>query len=409
MRLLAIAAGLATFSASAGAMQFSRGDAGLLQFEGEIVPGDYDRMIAFFQSDPRTFVAAQLVLLNSPGGSVKEAIRIARFIRDTSRSTLVQSGSSCKSACFFLLVAGGYREVNRGAHLGIHRPYYSAAEYGALSPAQARQAYDHLDTVVRQFLEEMRITPSVVKMMFDTPSTSMKMLDRETFARTVGSMQPWYEELESAACPRQLIKESVRCMGLMSAKERVDQLPQYLGAELARRNQQWLVEYKRTAEAALSTAARSSPATPDEIVSQSHPGWKEAVRLPEFRQWLEAQPSEIRRLAASDKPADAVRLLDEYKARTATGAMLYLSCALAMNDARRTPDHLDLVVDLDRQTVGGLPASVTADSIRHIKTLTDGDTMTMSVSRLSGAVTLVSERLGKISAGKCTPAAKQRF
>ncbi len=53
------------------------------------------------------------------------------------------------------------------------------------------------------------------------------------------------------------------------------------------------------------------------VVEVQHPGWKDRVQTPQFRGWLEGQPREVQMLAASDEPADAIRLLDlEKEART---------------------------------------------------------------------------------------------
>lgn len=47
-------------------------------------------------------------------------------------------------------------------------------------------------------------------------------------------------------------------------------------------------------------------------VEVRHPGWKETVRQPAFRGWMQRQPREVQMLATSDSPQDAVRLLDLY-------------------------------------------------------------------------------------------------
>lgn len=68
--------------------------------------------------------------------------------------------------------------------------------------------------------------------------------------------------------------------------------------------------------------ARQQPAQPgltpqhvhEAIVEFAHPKWKELVVQPEFVGWLEQQPEEVKRLAASDLAADAVKLLDAFKA-----------------------------------------------------------------------------------------------
>lgn len=55
----------------------------------------------------------------------------------------------------------------------------------------------------------------------------------------------------------------------------------------------------------------------EHTVEVLHPGWKKDVSQPAFIGWLQQQPAEVQRLAASDAATDAVKLLDAYKAPSA--------------------------------------------------------------------------------------------
>ncbi|RYZ84718.1 MAG: hypothetical protein EOP06_17585 [Proteobacteria bacterium] len=59
--------------------------------------------------------------------------------------------------------------------------------------------------------------------------------------------------------------------------------------------------------------AESSYEIREAAVEKVHPGWKTLVRTPVFKTWLKSQPSDTRKLAASDNPDDAVMLLTRYK------------------------------------------------------------------------------------------------
>lgn len=48
-------------------------------------------------------------------------------------------------------------------------------------------------------------------------------------------------------------------------------------------------------------------------IESKHAGWKERVKTPEFRGWLERQPMEVKALAHSDSVEAAIRLLDLHK------------------------------------------------------------------------------------------------
>jgi hypothetical protein len=57
-----------------------------------------------------------------------------------------------------------------------------------------------------------------------------------------------------------------------------------------------------------------------EAVEDAHPGWQERVKTQEFVSWLKDQPEDVRALTASDRPRDAIRLLDAYKTHSERAA-----------------------------------------------------------------------------------------
>lgn len=79
----------------------------------------------------------KLLLLDSIGGSVPEALRMGRLLRETGFVALVASNAVCQGSCVYLLAAGQSRTI-RGA-VGLHRPAYPGAD-SSLGAEQARQA-----------------------------------------------------------------------------------------------------------------------------------------------------------------------------------------------------------------------------------------------------------------------------
>ncbi|HEY4252554.1 MAG TPA: ATP-dependent Clp protease proteolytic subunit [Roseomonas sp.] len=71
------------------------------------------------------------LFLNSQGGSVVEAARIAQTVRNSNLPTAVGDIGVCASACFLIFAAGPQRMVVDGARIGVH----SASELGADSMA----------------------------------------------------------------------------------------------------------------------------------------------------------------------------------------------------------------------------------------------------------------------------------
>jgi hypothetical protein len=50
------------------------------------------------------------------------------------------------------------------------------------------------------------------------------------------------------------------------------------------------------------------------MVEQKHPGWKQLITTLAFKKWIDGQPEDIRELANSQSPDDAIAILDLYKA-----------------------------------------------------------------------------------------------
>lgn len=109
---------------------------------GPIVIGDFQRLGDF----AGTMASADRIVgifLDSPGGNILEAEKIAGVIKALDMTAMVSSGSECSSACFLLFAAASRRIVDPDALIGIH----SASEGGqetltsmAITTAMARDA-----------------------------------------------------------------------------------------------------------------------------------------------------------------------------------------------------------------------------------------------------------------------------
>lgn len=84
-----------------------------LRLEGHIGMGDAARVRRLLASAPK----ARLVELDSPGGRLDQASRIAEAVRG--RQT--RAVGSCENACALVFMAGAGRQMMPGARLGFHR------------------------------------------------------------------------------------------------------------------------------------------------------------------------------------------------------------------------------------------------------------------------------------------------
>ena len=107
----------------AHALQYQRvpvdGSKVIILARGPIVTGDWARFFAFVGDMPPTDRIVGIAL-DSPGGNVFEAERLAEMIHKTDTSVLVNSGSTCASACFLLFAAAPRKFAFPDALIGVH-------------------------------------------------------------------------------------------------------------------------------------------------------------------------------------------------------------------------------------------------------------------------------------------------
>jgi len=96
------------------------GGAEALTITGAIEAGDAGRFAAWRETND---VPAQ-VYLNSPGGSVRDALEIGAALREGGVTTHVSAGDICLSACPYLFAAGVERIADAAGAVGVHQHYF---------------------------------------------------------------------------------------------------------------------------------------------------------------------------------------------------------------------------------------------------------------------------------------------
>ena len=86
---------------------------------GPIVPGDFDRLGAIIQALPQSDRTLSFII-DSPGGNIVEAEKIAAYIHKIEAAVIIPSGSQCSSACFLLFAAAARRSMAPDALVGVH-------------------------------------------------------------------------------------------------------------------------------------------------------------------------------------------------------------------------------------------------------------------------------------------------
>lgn len=136
---------------------------------GAIAPGDAERIIPALERDgPRR------IALNSPGGSVFDALAIGRALRAADIATAVDDGAVCLSACPYLFIGGSDRRVEDGALFGVHQSYFGQST--VLPAFMAVEDIQRGQAEVMEYLVEMDVDPLVMRHALATPPNEIYLL-----------------------------------------------------------------------------------------------------------------------------------------------------------------------------------------------------------------------------------------
>ncbi|MEM7215911.1 MAG: ATP-dependent Clp protease proteolytic subunit [Pseudomonadota bacterium] len=119
----------------------------------------------------------KVVNLNSPGGSVNDALEISDLIRKNELSTKVASGALCASSCPIVLAGGKERLAGEKAAIGVHQVYSGSRE-----PKSADQALSEGQSVtarITRHLEAMGVDPVLWIHALETPPNKLYYLSVE--------------------------------------------------------------------------------------------------------------------------------------------------------------------------------------------------------------------------------------
>ena len=176
------------------------GPVGPLVISGEIIPGDYDRLLSRITGDENRYLSLNKVILASDGGDVSEALKIAGLVKSLYTEVIVGTLTGrCVSACFFIYAAANRREVDGERLLGINRPYIADAEGASAPPPDAAIPESRALTQVRVFLRENNVPGYLVDEMFRRPSNDAYWLSAED-EKNLGFRSRSFDRLLSAKC-----------------------------------------------------------------------------------------------------------------------------------------------------------------------------------------------------------------
>ncbi len=159
-------------------LRIEPGGEATLRLTGAIAPGDADRVAEALNGAE---TAPLRVILDSPGGSVQDALNIGRQLREGGVDTEIQEDGICLSACPYMLAGGADRSVAEGAWVGVHQHYFG--ENIALPAFLAVEDIQRGQGEVMAYLLEMGIDPALMSHALVTPPDEIYLLMPEELQR----------------------------------------------------------------------------------------------------------------------------------------------------------------------------------------------------------------------------------
>ena len=165
-------------------LSIALGSGGVLSLTGTIDPGSAER---FAQEIAARGEYVSTVLLDSPGGSVDDALTIGRLILEKDLSTEVRNGGLCASSCPLIFASGETRIAGQEAAIGVHQIYaaaLSASPIDALSVAGVAMADAQSATAeITRHLSEAGVDAALWLHALETPPDQLYYFTPEEMER----------------------------------------------------------------------------------------------------------------------------------------------------------------------------------------------------------------------------------
>lgn len=208
----------ATFTRTCEGQLAHRQQACTIKMTGRIESGDATALRNALRASPPSGWFIGTLLLDSPGGDVREALEVARIVRDALLATSnvdqdsdvsvagARSFYACISACALIWFAGvdrdgygGQNKTNGRFGIGLHRPYFVSDSYRQ-SPSVVADAQQNMTAQVREFLRREQVPEEFIQRMLERSSREIYWLDESGDRAALIGRAPWFEEMMIARC-----------------------------------------------------------------------------------------------------------------------------------------------------------------------------------------------------------------
>lgn len=191
-----------------------------ITISGMLTAGLADRFESLLHDMPQ----AKTVMLESEGGRIYEALRMAKVIRGRGLDTRVER--NCESACTFLLLAGKDRSAHRFAQIGFHQPDFPGISDRERTTIIADNRADYVTAGIEPgFLAEAMATPPE-EMWYPTHEVLVEAGALTAQEITVGSAK--FDQARLQELLTKIVEDTNRGRGTM-----LDDMTRLEGASLA--------------------------------------------------------------------------------------------------------------------------------------------------------------------------------
>jgi hypothetical protein len=146
-------------------MTFELVGGGRLMATGTITPGISE---AFATEIARRGDYVKTVVLNSPGGSVGDALAMGRLIRNRKLATEVEANKYCASSCPLVFFGGVERRAGDKAAIGVHQ-VFAISRSDPLAPRDDMSDAQRISARCQRYLADMGINLQAWVHAMETP------------------------------------------------------------------------------------------------------------------------------------------------------------------------------------------------------------------------------------------------
>ena len=160
-------------------MKFALGVEGRASALGTIDPGSAARLKMFLASHDREAISE--LVLHSPGGSVSDALALARMIRSAGISTNVPENGYCASSCPLVLASGLHRTAGKRSFIGVHQVFALPNATGTLQRGMSDA--QTVSALCQQLLVDMGVDLKVWVRAMQTPPAQLYVFTPDELSR----------------------------------------------------------------------------------------------------------------------------------------------------------------------------------------------------------------------------------